>query len=175
MSEHEFEGIGRVLAFDVRTRWVAHAAFDASAHLLDSGASRFASPRAAEARFSFLIELLHPTTIVFRKMSPRSGRNRPKTRKLVRLMRRACREPSLRVALVSETQLRNCFKIRDAKTKHEIASVLAKDFPVLAWKLPPPRRNYDHEHWNMPMFDAVALGVAYFSNSTKGERRTIGE
>lgn len=175
MSEHDFERIGRVLALDIRTRWMAHAAFDASAHLLDSGASRFALVRAAEARFVFLVELLHPTTIVFRKMSPRSARNRPKTRKLARLLGRACRELSLGVALLSDMQLRNCFRMRGAKTKHKIASVLAEDFPVLAWKLPPPRRNYDHEHWNMPMFDAVALGVAYFSHSTKSDTRAIGK
>jgi hypothetical protein len=175
MNEHEFERIGRVLALCVRARWVAHALFDSSAQLLDFGASRFASPRSAKARFLFLVEVLYPTTVVFRRMSPQSGRDRPKTRRLAHSMRRACHQLSLQVALLSREDVRNCFKMRGAKTKHEIASVLAQEFPVLAWKLPPRRRNYDHEHWNMPIFDAVALGLAYFSHSTEETLQLINE
>ena len=170
MNEYEFERRGRVLALCVRARWVAHALFDSSAQLLDFGASRFRSARSAETRFLFLVDVLHPTIVVFRKISSESGRDRPKTRKLAHAMRRACHRLSLQVALLSREHVRNCFKMRGARTKHEIASVLAQEFPVLAWKLPPRRRNYDHEHWNMPIFDAVALGLTYFSRIPRKNR-----
>jgi hypothetical protein len=39
---------------------------------------------------------------------------------------------------------------------------LARQFPELSWKLPPTRKRWHHEHKNMPIFDAVALGVVFF-------------
>ena len=167
MNEYEFERMGRVLALCVRARWVAHALFDSSAQLLDFGASRFRSTRSAQARFLFLVDVLDPTIVVFRKMSEENGRDRPKAKKLVHFMRRACHRLSLYVVLLSREHVRNFFRVRGARSKHEIASALAEQFPVLAWKLPPRRRNYDHEHWNAPIFDAVALGLSYFPRSTE--------
>jgi hypothetical protein len=35
-------------------------------------------------------------------------------------------------------------------------------FPELLWKLPPKRRIWESEHPIMAMFDAVALGFAYW-------------
>jgi hypothetical protein len=33
------------------------------------------------------------------------------------------------------------------------------------WKLPPPRKAWQKEHHNMAIFDAAALGIAYFKRS----------
>ena len=169
MNEAEVERIGRVLAVELRTRWVAYAAFDAAAQLLDFGASRFRSARQAHARFLFFAELLHPTIVIFRRIPPRGRPNRPKTRKLARLMRYACNRLSLEIRLMNGRDVRNCFRMRGAKTKQQVSALLAEEYPALAWKLPPPRRSYEHEHWNMPIFDAVALGVAYFSSVNRRE------
>lgn len=175
MNEPELEKLGRVLAVDVRSRWVAFATLGASAQLLDFGASRFRSASAAKARFLFVLELLHPSIIVFRRISPGDSRSNPRTRKVAGVLRCACHRLSLQVLLLSGAHVRRCFKERGAKTKQQIASVLAQDFPALAWKLPPPRENYDHEHWNMPIFDAVAIGVAYFSNAKENPPTFVSE
>jgi hypothetical protein len=63
--------------------------------------------------------------------------------------------------------LRAHFQALDACTKQEIASLLTQRFAELAWKLPSPRKTWQHEHRNMPIFDAVALGAAHFSHSIK--------
>jgi hypothetical protein len=42
-----------------------------------------------------------------------------------------------------------------------MAVLLGKEFPLLAWKLPRERKAWQTEQWNMPIFDAAALGLAY--------------
>ena len=51
-------------------------------------------------------------------------------------------------------------------TKQDAASLLAQQFPGLSWKEPPPRKRWQHEHKNMPIFDAVALGMTYWHSNT---------
>jgi hypothetical protein len=46
--------------------------------------------------------------------------------------------------------------------KYEVASALAKQFPALASRLPPKRKIWQSEDYRMGIFDAAALGVAYF-------------
>ncbi|MGI9102201.1 MAG: hypothetical protein ACR2IF_07125 [Terriglobales bacterium] len=60
-----------------------------------------------------------------------------------------------------EERLWNYFSARDTRTKQEIASLLAKIFPELSWRLPPPRKTWQHEHDNMPIFDAAGVGMVY--------------
>ena len=47
--------------------------------------------------------------------------------------------------------------------KYEVASVLAKQFPALASRLPPKRKIWQSEDYRMGIFDAAAVGVAYFT------------
>jgi hypothetical protein len=58
-------------------------------------------------------------------------------------------------------EIKEFFRPFKANTKHEIASMLARIFPELFWKLPPKRRAWEPERQIMTVFDAVALGFAY--------------
>jgi hypothetical protein len=53
------------------------------------------------------------------------------------------------------------------KNKEHIAGVVVRIFPSLGWKMPPTRerRPWVSEGWNMVIFDAVAIGLAYLENS----------
>jgi len=46
--------------------------------------------------------------------------------------------------------------------KYEVASALARQFPDLASRLPPKRKIWQSEDYRMGIFDAAALGAAYF-------------
>jgi hypothetical protein len=48
------------------------------------------------------------------------------------------------------------------KSKYERARLIVASFPVLATRLPPKRRAWQSEHYQLIIFDAVALGLAYF-------------
>ncbi|MDG7002208.1 MAG: hypothetical protein JRN15_24175, partial [Nitrososphaerota archaeon] len=49
------------------------------------------------------------------------------------------------------------------RTKYQIASTIAQMFPELRLKLPPKRRPWQTEHYNIAIFDAISLALAYRS------------
>ncbi|MHB8217075.1 MAG: hypothetical protein ACYDDS_13450 [Candidatus Sulfotelmatobacter sp.] len=49
-------------------------------------------------------------------------------------------------------------------TKYQAASLLARVFPEIASKVPPPRKLWQTEAWNMLIFDALALGISYLAS-----------
>lgn len=55
--------------------------------------------------------------------------------------------------------------------KYEVASVLARQFPDLAPRLPPKRKFYESEDYRIGIFDAAAVGVAYFTRRKQVTKR----
>ncbi|PYV22403.1 MAG: hypothetical protein DMG24_16885 [Acidobacteria bacterium] len=53
-------------------------------------------------------------------------------------------------------------------TKHKIATALADRFAELAPILPPKRKPWESEDYRTSIFDAAALGVAYFDRLARG-------
>ena len=66
--------------------------------------------------------------------------------------------------------IRQAFSETGAVTKHEIAQVLAKDFPELAPRLPPVRRIWMTEDCRMAIFDAASLALTFFHFETLADR-----
>jgi hypothetical protein len=52
--------------------------------------------------------------------------------------------------------------MKSKPNKYHIARAVAKRFPDLAAKLPRKRKIWEKEHYRMRIFDAAAVGVAYF-------------
>jgi len=154
----------RLLAVDVRPHRLGYAVFETPAQLVDFGVTRFDSLHAGMCRVTALVERAGPTIVVLRKIRRRSTRNRPLTRAVIRLISRQAGHSSIQVAVVGDRQVRISLSDDRTLTKHQIASLLARVFPELAWRLPQPRKPWETEHWNMPIFDAVALGVSYFAS-----------
>jgi Holliday junction resolvasome RuvABC endonuclease subunit len=73
-----------------------------------------------------------------------------------------------KVKLFSGNQLRDAL-LGDVKgTKHEMAELLARKYPVeLAGKLPPKRCSWENEDGRMDMFDAVGLAVVFWMKRAK--------
>jgi hypothetical protein len=70
----------------------------------------------------------------------------------------------LDIQLLSEQKLYQSFHPLGCKTRYEIASALGHIFPELAWKLPPAKRLWESEARRMAIFDAAALGLAYWQH-----------
>jgi len=150
-----------LLAIDVRPHWLGYAAFQGSERLLDFGVVNFGVPDAGVVRFLSLLELFRPLEVVLRKIARRSRRNWPVTKMLIRSVKRECQLRSIPVVLVSEATLFQEFRARGRANKREDAALFAEYFPQLAWRVPPPRKLWHHEHRNMPIFDAVALAMSH--------------
>jgi len=57
-----------------------------------------------------------------------------------------------------------------ASNKHQIATAIAERFPDLLSVLPPQRKSWQSEDYRMSVFDAAAIGIAFF---TREGRRAI--
>jgi len=57
--------------------------------------------------------------------------------------------------------------------KYEIACAVAERLPELASKLPPKRKIWQSEDYRMSIFDATAVGVAYFTRRKPLAKRQV--
>jgi hypothetical protein len=73
----------------------------------------------------------------------------------------------IRVERLSDHALRQHFAGLGAHNKEQRVALLVQRFSDLSWRVPPARKRWQHEHKNMPIFDAVATGVVYMRSTTK--------
>ncbi len=151
----------RIVAVDIRSRRFGYAVFEMPARLLDSGVSRFASPEIATVRIAALCETFLPSLIVLGKEAARHGRSYPKAVAVRRTLRNEAARRFIPVVTLGRRRVQNWFHQQGNPGKYAIASFLANRFPELSWKLPPRRKPWHPEPWNLCLFDAVALGLAY--------------
>jgi hypothetical protein len=83
-------------------------------------------------------------------------------RRLLEDLAKLARERGIAVSAVARSAIIRCFSSPDEiATKYSIAKRLAKAFPELQAKLPPPRKVYESEDERLSLFDALALAVTY--------------
>ena len=128
---------------------------------------------AASRRVAFLLTQFIPSAIVVGRAHLTNIRNALGIQPIFRSIRREASARMIPVRLMVKAEVRKSFGILQTKSKHEIASILTQMFPELRCKLPPKRRLWDSEHPIMTMFDAVALGYAYWQ--LYGERDPTAE
>jgi hypothetical protein len=87
-------------------------------------------------------------------------------RSLVEVMTRVGSTHSIPILLIGDDDVRKTFRNLGCDTRDEIAAALARIFPELVWRLPPKRRAWQSEHPRMAMFDAIALGLAYWQHQS---------
>ncbi len=173
MTKTKANVIERVLALDVRPSRLGYVCIEPPDRLLDCGVTRFATVRAGGLRLASILKNLRPMALVLRRITLRSRRDQPRTRAIQRLARHLARQSTMRVVSVSERQLLNYFMAREVRTKHEIASLLARTFSELAWRLPRRRKPWEPEHRHMLIFDAAALAVAYLGLGGNTDRQRM--
>jgi hypothetical protein len=156
---------GRLMACDVRPQKLGYAVFEFrdEMQLVDWGRRRFYKARVRRLILGDLLRLLHPSVLVLRKLSDGSRRNTSRITKVTGKIKREARAARTRIAWLGESSLARFFRKSGKLTRQQIAESMAELFPEIAWKLPAPRKPWLSEDWGMPLFDAIALGFAYFA------------
>ena len=157
----------RILAIALRSRRFGFAVFEGPNRLLDWGMVFYplndgAQHTAASKRVASLLTLFTPSVVVVGRTRLRNVRNGSSVRPILRSIRREVSSRTIPVQFMRAAVVKGIFRQFPAKSKHEIATMIAQMFPELLWKLPPKRRIWESEHPIMAMFDAVALGFAYW-------------
>lgn len=154
--------VTRIMALDIRRRRVGYAIFEAPLRFLDWGVISFRACPPDTGRIRSMVQLLRPSVVLLCRISAKGRRNNFQTKALLRAVRAEVRRSSVPVAYAGERSARIFFREYGAHHKQAVAVLLAKAFPELAGKLPPPRKAWQAEARRMSMFDAAALALAYF-------------
>jgi hypothetical protein len=159
MSDHDLQK--RVLALDVHSRSFGYVVFEGPNSLLDWGARSFrpgvnAVKIPVGAKVGALLDDFTPSAVVVRKPDMRRNTN------LLSTIEREARRREIPVRFVSRADLDRAF-VGFESNKYEVALALGKQFPALASKLPPKRKCWQSEDYRMGIFDAAAIGVAYYA------------
>jgi hypothetical protein len=160
----------RILAIDLRPRRFGYAVFEGPRRLLDWGVSGYPPEddgdlSVAGKRLSALLKLTSPSIIVVKRERWDSANTNVGARSLAEAVYSESSARSIPIYLLGQDELASTFLNLECQTKYEIASVLTRIFPELSWKLPPKRQLWQSEHPRMTMFDAIALGLAYWQHS----------
>lgn len=112
------------------------------------------------AKVEAMLGLYHPTVLVLEDHSSPGSRRSARMRELNAHIREMASCHKVPVQLFSNGQIRRAFFGKERGTKHALATLLAEQFPEeLASRLPPKRRAWMSEAYQMSIFDAAALAM----------------
>jgi hypothetical protein len=157
----------RILAIDLRAQLFGFAVLEGPRTLLDWGRKPFRNHGARNdlmvvcRKITKLLGFFAPSIIVLKHTRGRNDREPVRSKSIVEAIRREAKSRSIELVLLKRKDIHIAFRQSSGISKYEIAGLVAEIFPELAWKLPPNRKNWQPEHHNMPIFDAISLGVAY--------------
>lgn len=163
----------RILAIDLRSRLLGFAVLEGPRTLLDFGRKPYYAHATRDRalvvrmRIANLLAFYGPSVIVLKSASVRSGPPILKLKDAVGAIRSEAKLQSLELVFLKRRAIHQSFRQSGKSNKYKIAGLIAGVFPELAWKLPANRKNWQPEHHNAIIFDAISLGLAYFAQVEK--------
>lgn len=158
---------GRILAIALRSQRLGFAIIEGSVELVHWGmlyyeGNQGSNVAAAMRRTHTLFARFSPSRAAIERSKPDKAPNPENLQLLYRCIRREASSQPVPVSVLTRIQVRETFRDFGVRSKDDIAALLARMFPELQPRLPPKRKLWKREHFSMPMFDAVALAVAYW-------------
>lgn len=156
----------RILGIELRYRRFGYAALEIPRQLLETGVRTFRSATQVAEVLRPLVKLFAPSVIVIKIAAHHDKRYHRGMAASVRCLRKEASAQSIPVDRITAECVRSALG-GSAMNKEQIARMLIRTFPALGWKLPPTREGkpWVSEGWNMAIFDAVAIGLAYLEKA----------
>ena len=155
----------RVLAIAPLSRGLGYAVMEGPDRLVAHGNKVIIRDKNVRA-LAWVDKFIHfykPDVLVMPDVNAPDTRRAPRIKTLHRKIVVLAGKHSLKVRLVSVTQVRAHLLGSAKGTKYALAETLAAKFPVeLASRLPPKRRPWMSEDPRMDIFDAVGLAAAFW-------------
>ena len=151
----------RILALNIHPRRFGFVVFEGPARTLDWGArstrGKTGAPRVplGPKVAKLIVEYVPEAVVLTQPNTAESKRSVDKIMKHIRTH-------NIRTRMLSSKAVKRVFAGRN-DNKDRIASAVAEQFPELLSILPPRRRPWQSEDYRMTIFDAAAVGIAYFA------------
>ncbi|MBU6402326.1 MAG: hypothetical protein KGS61_18570 [Verrucomicrobia bacterium] len=152
-----------MLAIYPASRGFGYAVMESPENLIDWGVKSANGRKNAVclAQTRELIRFFGPTVLVIEDHRRKGSRRCLRVQSLLESLGRLANHEGVKVRGISPAKVRRTFTPWGAVTKHQRAVVLADRLPELAHHLPPVRKPWmPQDHWT-PVFEALALAVAF--------------
>ena len=151
----------RVFVLDLHPLSFGYAMFEGPDELIDWGIKNFrhgvnAVKVPLDEKLALLLDQLGPDVLVMKE--PKSTA----LKKMARVITALAESRGTPVRIVSRASVLGAFP-DDSHNKYQVASVIASRYPELAPRLGPRRKVWQAEKYSMSIFDAAAIGIAYFA------------
>ena len=114
------------------------------------------------AKVKELIARYQPDVLVLEDAAAKGSLRYPRIQKLVPQIAKLAAKHKVKVQLFSREQVMQTFLPDGQGTKHNLAEIIAGHFPEqLGSKLPPKRKAWMREHYQMGIFHAAALVLVF--------------
>jgi hypothetical protein len=159
----------RIVAVAIRSQRLGFAVLEGSLGLVDWRTVHYqtnsiARINPAMRKMESLLTLSTPSVIVIERSRLLNAQNVANVYSIYRFLRREAKLRSIPMSVMKRKDVRNTFRHFHARSKDAIAATLAQMFPELLPKLPPKRKIWQGENAIMPLFDAIALAVAFWDH-----------
>jgi hypothetical protein len=154
----------RVLAWDLHPTSFGFALFEGTDELLDWGikAARHGGKPVKvplNLKLALMLDQYEPDVLVIKKPMTQT------LKRIARVVTTLARARKIPMRPISSSSVRKAFP-DDNHNKYQIATALAAHYPELSSRLGTKRKLWESEKYSMSIFDAAALGVAYFTGSS---------
>lgn len=148
-------------------RGFAFVLFTDPANPIDWGISYIATIYAKRncvslSRIEAIIAQHQPDAVVIEDYTEHGPRRSARIQRLYRSLTHSAQTKAIDVYQITKGDVQKCFASVGAKTKHEIAQAVARQFPEFAHRLPKKRQVWDSQQPSMGLFTAAALGVVFY-------------
>lgn len=153
----------RVLAVSLSSRGFGYAVMERNNRLVDYGHKVLYENRNVRclAHIEKLMKRNAPDALVLSDVDAKGVYRAPRIKELNQEILALANNRKLKVVKISARELRERLLGREIGTRHEIAELLASQFPdELASRLPTKRRDWESEDARMDIFEAVELAIA---------------
>lgn len=164
----------RVFALDMHPLSFGYAMFDGPDELIDWGIKNFrhgvnAVKVPLNVKLALLLDQFGPDVLVMK------GARKAVLKKMAHTIIAIAKHRNIPVQFISRASVREAFG-DDNHNKYQIASEIANRYPELSPRLGPRRKCWQAEKYSMSIFDAAAIGIAYFmleARNDNGNDRTL--
>jgi hypothetical protein len=153
----------RVLALSVNSQGFGFVSFDGPRELLDWGMRSFRGGVNAvkvpiKDKVLRLFDAHQPDILLLKESKTQQSK------KIVDRIAKLARAQAIPIAFVSKHDIHEAFAA-EKQSKYHIGATIAVYYPELLPHLPPRRKPWQSEKYGIQIFEAAALGLAYFSDN----------
>jgi len=113
-----------------------------------------------------LLDEYKPKALILEDDKCKYSRKRGRAKQLLRSLAQTAQKKKYKVHTYSREEIRFVFNIWNAKTKYEIAEVIAKNIKSFRMLLYPKPKYTDSQKYLEALFDAVSLGITHYYKTT---------